>query len=131
MGQHDETGNDIKSPALLPERTGDRKPLELSQGERSLIYRRRMGFSQKQMAAISGVKRRKYSEMEIQGNNSLAIVAAVDPLTKAEECLIMRRRSGCTQQYCADSMGITRYWYNLMENGKAPSTKLEVFWNEG
>lgn len=131
MGQYDETTDDKQSSALLPERAGNGKPLEFSEGERSLIYRRRMGFSQKQMAALTGVKRRKYSEMETKGSNTLALVASVDPITAAEKCMIYRRRSGWTQQSCADLMGITRYWYNLMENDKAPSEKLEVFWNEG
>ena len=131
MGQHDETGNDSRVDALLPERPGDGETIVLSEGERALIYRRRMGFNQKQMAAISGVKRRRYGEMETRGSNTLAIVAIVEPITGAERCLILRRRSGWTQQACADLMGITRYWYNLMENGRAPSTKLEAFWNEG
>lgn len=131
MGQYDETTDDKQSSALLPERAGNGKPLELSEGECSLIYRRRMGFSQKQMAALTGVKRRKYSEMETKGSNTLGLAVLIDPITTAEKCMIYRRRSGWTQQSCADLMGITRYWYNLMENDKAPSEKLEVFWNEG
>ena len=129
MGQHDEAGDDRERGALFPERPRDGDTLELSEGERSLIYRRRMGFSQKQMAALAGVKRRRYSEMETEGTAKCNI--SVDPLTEAEKCLIWRRRSGWTQQACADLMGITRYWYNLMENGKAPSGPLEAFWDEG
>jgi len=131
MGQHDETRDDSGVAAILPERPGNREITDLSEGERSLIYRRRMGFSQKQMAAIAGVKRRRYSEMETKGSNTLAVAFVVLPLTGAEKCLIWRRRSGWTQQACADLMGITRYWYNLMENGKAGSEKLEAFWYEG
>jgi len=131
MGQHDETTDDSRSGTVLPERPGDGEAIVLSEGERALIYRRRMGFSQKQMAALSGVKRRRYSEMEVNGSNTLAVVASVEPLKPHELCLLWRRRSGWTQQACADLMGITRYWYNLMENGKVPSDKLEAFWNEG
>jgi len=128
MGQHDEAGDDRERGTVFPERPTSGETLDLSEGERSLIYRRRMGFSQKQMAALSGVKRRRYSEMETEGTAKCNI--SIEPLTGAEQCLIWRRRSGWTQQSCADLMGITRYWYNLMENGKVPSGKLEAFWNE-
>lgn len=131
MGQHDEATNDRESSSLLPKRPPTGASLNLSEAERTLIYRRRMGFSQKQMAELVGVKRRRYSEIETGGSNKFAVVADIEPLRPNEACLIWRRRSGWTQQACADLMGITRYWYNLMENGKAPSDALEVFWDEG
>jgi len=132
MGQYDETPDDSGSGTLLPERPGNGETLELSEGERALVYRRRMGLSQKAMAKSFGITRRIYSEKEANGTITLpGFMVVVEPITGAEQCLIWRRRSGWTQQACADLMGITRYWYNLMENGKAPSDKLEAFWNEG
>jgi DNA-binding XRE family transcriptional regulator len=132
MGQHDETGDDSGVASILPERPGDGEVIVLSEGERSLIYRRRMGLSQRAMAKSFGIDRRVYSEQETNDKISLpGFMVVVDPIEPHEQCLIWRRRSGWTQQACADLMGITRYWYNLMENGKAPSDKLEAFWNEG
>lgn len=131
VGQHDKTGDDSQFSPILPERPRDGEALNLSEGEQALIYRRRMRMSQKDMAALVGVKRRRYSEIEGKGSKVMAFAMAVEPLEPHEKCLVWRRRSGWTQQACADLMGITRYWYNLMENGKAGTTKLEAFWNEG
>lgn len=129
MGQHDTTGDDREGSSLLPERPAKGSSLKLSEGERALVYRRRMGFNQKQMAALLGIGRRRYGEREDEGTVKCNI--DVEPLKPHEQCFIWRRRSGWTQQSCADLAGITRYWYNLMENGKAPSDALEAFWNEG
>lgn len=133
MGQHDEAGDDCGSSLIFPERSTSRKSLDLSTGERWLIWRRRETISQSQVAESVNLPRRRYSEFELGiGNYVLHLDApAVDNLTEAEKCFIWRRRSGWTQQACADLMGITRYWYNLMENGKVTSEKLEAFWNEG
>ena len=132
MGQHDKARNDREVSSLFPEWPATGTTLSLSEAERALIHRRRMGLSQKQMAKSFGIKRRRYSEQET--NDTLKIpgfMIDISPLEQSELCLIWRRRSGWTQQACADLMGITRYWYNLMENGKAPSDALEAFWNEG
>lgn len=135
MGQHDETADDSRSRAVLPKRTGSTITSELSEGERALIYRRRMGISQKNMASSFGLSRRAYSEKEVDDTltlpDSFRIVVFASELTPGEKCLLWRRRSGWTQQECADLMGITRYWYNLMENSKVSADKLEAFWNEG
>ena len=82
------------------------------------------------MAKIIGVHRNTYGRAE-RGEAKVSMVPAVLPLLVHEECFLLRRRSGWTQKDCADLMGITRYWFNMMENGHAPCKKLEEFWYEG
>lgn len=131
MGQYDETSDDSGSGTVLPERIGSGETSQLSEGERALIYRRRMRLSQKAMAKSFGMDRREYGIAEANGTIKLkGFMVVVEPLEPHEQCFIWRHRSGWTQQECADLMGITRYWYNLMENGRAPSDRLEAFWNE-
>lgn len=131
MGQHDKTADDSGSETVFPERVGSGKASELSEGERALIYRRRMRLSQKDMAKSFGMKRREYGIAEANGDLKLpGFMVVVEPLEPCEQCFLWRYRSGWTQRECADLMGITRYWYNLMENGRAPSGRLEAFWNE-
>jgi DNA-binding XRE family transcriptional regulator len=90
-----------------------------------------MRLSQKAMAKSFGMKRREYGIAEAEGTLKLpGFMVVVEPLEPHEQCFLWRYRSGWTQQECADLMGITRYWYNLMENGRAPSDRLEAFWNE-
>lgn len=131
MGQHDEAADDRGSSSAFPERPGSGEVIELSTGECWLIWRRREEISQSKVAQSVKLTRRQYSEFELGiSNHSVHLeTPANGTLSEAEKCLIWRRRSGWTQQSCADLMDITRYWYNLMENGKAPSSKLETFWN--
>lgn len=131
MGQHDKAADDTGSGTVLPERVGSGKASDLSEGERALIYRRRMRLSQKAMAKSFGMDRREYGVAEAKGTLKLpGFMVVVEPLEPHEQCFLWRHRSGWTQQECADLMGITRYWYNLMENGRAPSDRLEAFWDE-
>lgn len=131
MGQHDETPDDRRGGAVLPERIGDGSVTGLSEGEKALLYRRRMRISQKAMAKSFSMTRREYGIAEANGTLKLpGFMIVVEPLEPHEQCFLWRHRSGWTQQECADLMGITRYWYNLMENGRASSDRLEAFWNE-
>lgn len=84
------------------------------------------------MAKRFNMKRRRYSEFESGDGEAVGVdVPAVLPLEPHEKCFIYRRRSGWTQQDCADKMGVARYWFMLMETGQAPCERLEAFWNEG
>lgn len=131
MGKHDKTSDDPGSGTLYAERIGNGEINDLSEAEKFLIYRRRHGFSQRQAAALTGVHRNTYGRLE-RGENveRTPVCPSVLPLRQNETCFLYRRRSGWTQQACADDMGITRFWYNLMENGKASSDKLMEYWNE-
>ena len=81
------------------------------------------------MAKIIGVHRNTYGRAE-RGEAKVAMVPVVTPLLAHEECLLLRRRAGWTQKNCADLMGVTRYWLNLMENGHVSCETLERFWDE-
>jgi DNA-binding XRE family transcriptional regulator len=77
------------------------------------------------------VHRNTYGRLE--RGDSVEVVPtcpSVLPLLQNEICFLLRRRSEWTQQECADNMGITRYWYNLMENGRVNSDPLMEYWNE-
>lgn len=50
-------------------------------------------------------------------------------LTQSEICFLLRRRLEKTQKACADEMGISRYWFNMMEQGKAPCKSLVEYWS--
>jgi DNA-binding XRE family transcriptional regulator len=80
------------------------------------------------MAQLVGISRRRYSEVETKGSNKIAFIMVVEPLQFHEKCLILRRRFGATQQECARILGVSRYWYNLMENGTVSSDRLEELW---
>lgn len=101
---------------------------ELTSGEKLVIWRRRHGLSQAQMALTMGVGKNKYCEMEIQGTAQEPVY--IGTLDLYELCYILRRRNEHTILYCAREMNISRYWYNLMELGKAPEERLVQYWIE-
>jgi len=94
-----------------------------------ILYRRRLEISQSEMAALFGVHREKYGMFERGEISELkADRPALGSLQDHEVCFIYRRRSGWTQEQSAALIGITRYWFNLMELGKAPCDPLKNFW---
>lgn len=140
MGKDDEARNDRGGGAVLPEPSGNGDTykvftgpwITLEHSEKLSIYRRRNKYSQTFMADLMGVHRNTYGRLE-RGENTVTNlqIPSVLPLYQHEACFIYRRRSETTQQHCADTMGVTRYWYNLMETGAANSDTLMEFWNEG
>ena len=141
MGQHDETPNVSRSGDLLREearRTEAREILKRAVGETSLnekllIWRRREGLSQRTAGALFGLSRSKYGSAERDQDPEGVTVPYVGELYSYEMCLILRKRSGWTISMCADQLGVSRYWYNLMELGKASPETLVQYWieNEG
>lgn len=137
MGQDDSARNDRERRSLHAENVGEGQAAELHSievkgltlREKALVFRRRLEISQGAMAAICGVHREAYGQFERDEGRELNFPApAVEPLEDHEKCFIHRRRSGWTQEACASRMGITRYWFNLMELGKAPCELLVKFW---
>ena len=51
-------------------------------------------------------------------------------LYQSEICYLLRRRSGKTQKSHADEMGISRYWFAMMELGKVPCKSLTEYWRD-
>lgn len=139
MAQDDSTADDRISRPLSAGETGQGSvdflhSIEVGQltlQECMILYRRRLEISQEQMACLFGVHREKYGMFERGQISQLkADRPALGSLQDHEKCFIFRRRSGWTQESCAELMGITRYWFNLMELGKAPVDLLLKFWGQ-
>lgn len=139
MGQHDQTSNvstcrdSVQREAgrtqahSLPEiTTGD-----LTVGEHLLIWRRREGYTQADAACLLGESRNAYGDRErCDLKSSARMLPFIGDLYSNERCFIMRRRSGWTIPMCADQAGVSRYWFNLMELGKASPERLIQYWIE-
>lgn len=135
VGQHDETADVSGSRDRIREGSGsgqanpvlDITVRGLTAGETWLIWRRRKGWTQKETADILGYDHESYGEMEryalVHEN-----VPNISELQDHEKCLIYRRRLKLTIQECADKFGISRYWFNRMELGKANSQTLVECW---
>jgi len=108
--------------------------LELSNCELLLINRLRSGLTQEQAADALDMTRNQYGLLErnetacVNGKFQFVSKEDILPLNDGEHCLILRRREDKTQEECADEMGITRFWFNQMEQGKAPSQPLIEHW---
>jgi len=102
----------------------------LTDGERLLIARRRSGESQETIARRHGITRNVYGRIERDDEEFRAGIALPElgELTDDEKCLLLRRRSGLTQEECAEYLGVTRFWFNQMETGKVPCSDLVKFW---
>lgn len=141
MGQHDQTTDVSGGDDSLREetrRTEARRVLEasvgeLNFGEKLTIWRRREGLSQRQAANRFGIGRNKYSDLEKVENSECIPTPHVGDLYSYEMCYILRKRSAWTIADCAEQIGVSRYWYNLMELGKASPERLVQYWieNEG
>lgn len=100
----------------------------LTTGETLLIARRRSGESQETIARRLGMTRNSYGRVERDDEEASIKLPELGELTEAEQCLILRRRSGLTQEECAEKLGIARFWFNQMEIGKVSCAELVKFW---
>jgi len=104
---------------------------DLTVGERLLVWRRREGYNQPDAACILGVSRYLYENLEHGvSEEPLKEMPHLSDLYSYEICFVMRRRSGWSIPQCADQAGVSRYWYNLMEQGKANPETLIKYWCE-
>lgn len=101
----------------------------LTDSERFLLYRRRMNWTQREMAEKFSLHRNTYGRIE-KGQNMMGVVEVpvIEELAPCEWCFLTRRRLGLSQQECADKMGISRVWLNKMEIGKTSCDALIRFW---
>lgn len=107
---------------------------DLTIGEKLLIWRRREGYTQRQAAAVLAMGITAYSQIERQDTKChLNNMPHLGDLYSFEICFILRRRSGWTIPMCAEQAGVSRYWYNLMEQGKVSPDRMIEYWgdNEG
>jgi transcriptional regulator with XRE-family HTH domain len=112
-------------------RIPDLTPSDLSPAEHLLIWRRREGYTQPVAAEVLGISLNSLIGVERKNDNSLFVcVPRIEKLHPHEICFILRRRSGLTIPECAEQAGVSRYWYNLMEQGKVCSDRLFQYWGE-
>jgi DNA-binding XRE family transcriptional regulator len=137
MGKDDSYRDDPISGSLYAEQDGEGSPAqlhsravgELTPREKLILYRRRLEFSQEQMAAVFGIHRETYGRIERgQVPQTDDVVGDLGGLSDHEKCYILRKRAGRKQIECAQEMGVTRFWFNQMELGKAPCDPLIEFW---
>jgi len=100
-----------------------------SQGERLLIDRLRRGESQVQAAKRLGYgKSRKIYQLMEADVRPCGIKVNIGSLKPHERARLMRRRVGKTQAEVAAELGVSRYWFNQMENGAVDCTTLLWYW---
>lgn len=107
--------------------------IALTNGELLLLRRKRDGLTQTQTAELYHVTPKLYGQWERdQTTAPFTMVgwARRLPLKPHERCLILRRRKRLTQATVARHMHCSRWWLNRMEQGKAPSDDLEVYWGD-
>jgi transcriptional regulator with XRE-family HTH domain len=104
---------------------------KLTDGERLLIWRKRMGVNQRWAAQEFAVSYKIYSLIE---RDELPILKRLQwvptSLEAHERCLLYRRRAGYTQKRVAEELEMSRYWINKMENGRAPCDDLLWYWEQ-
>jgi len=101
----------------------------LTSGERLLIDRRRRTERQEAAALRLGVSRAVYGAWERETRSDGPPVK-IGRLKVHERCLLYRRRVGCTQAAVADGLRCSRFWVNLMEQGRAPCDDLLWYWEQ-
>lgn len=125
-----ETGGDASSSSGSRQGKAGRLAAitNLTPGERLLIHRRRSGESQEATSRRLGMTRNAYGRLERDSEESRITTPQIGELSADEICLIHRRRSGKTQEECAEELGVTRFWFSLMETGKVSCEDLVAFW---
>lgn len=101
----------------------------LTEGERLLIERRRLGENQSQAAKRHGVRFDTYSWWERDLRSGDRPHVKIGKLSRGETCFILRRRLGLTRKQVADKVGVSGFWITQMEKEKANSTRLGEFWD--
>lgn len=136
--KYDTTGDERGGASPFPSRSASREVESvaslniqgLTDGEKLLIARRRSGESQETIARRHGITRNVYGRIERDDEDFRASIAIPElgELADDEKCLLLRRRSGLTQEECAEDLGVTRFWFNQMEMGKVSCSELVKFW---
>lgn len=96
----------------------------LSPGEKLLIWRKRMGYSQMEAASYFDVFYFVYKMAEYGVAKDFPYKKIKITLRPHEKCLILRKRMGKTQREIAEDFGICREWMIQQERGEVDCTKL-------
>ena len=113
--------------------------LKLKQHESLLIFRRRKGWNQGEMAQKLGVSHHEYKLLEygltsiaftIPANSKYVSWVNIAELLPHEKCLIYRKRAKISQAEVAKEMGISRTWLRMQETGEVDCAPLLRFWTK-
>lgn len=105
------------------------KVSDLTDGEKLIIDRRRLGETQGDAAQRLGMPESSYCCAELNQPCAWDVpTPALGKLEQHEMCLIRRMRSGYSQAAIAKRVGVSRYWLCQMERGIEPCERLVGYW---
>lgn len=98
-------------------------------GESLFIDRRRCEETQAKCARKFGVGRKTYQSWERSAEpRTRTVNRKVHRLYPHEYLTLLRRRTGFTQGYVAQELGVSTMWVARMELGTAPCKPLRAYW---
>lgn len=105
------------------------KELELTPGEKLMIWRRRQGWNQATAAEHFGISIFALKLAEYDKKGDIAKFRDIPfTLRNYEKCVIYRKRSGKTQPEIGVLIGIGREWLRMQELGEVSCNKLLAWW---
>jgi transcriptional regulator with XRE-family HTH domain len=104
--------------------------IELTLGESLFLLRKRNSWNQARAAKRCGISIDQYKMLEHDNLKKIPQRAHVSysELLPHELCLIYRRRAGLKQEFVAEQISVSRYWFGRIESGKADCSKLLAYW---
>lgn len=101
----------------------------ITEREAMVIYRRRQGWSQTELARQLRVSMRTLTDWEYGRRGDIPDWRQqVLPLVDHEVVFLYRRRSGQKVSDVARDLGVTPYWVSRMERGREPVHTLLGYW---
>ena len=100
----------------------------MTNGEKLLILRRRVGETQSQ--AAKRLKATLYTYRRWENDTEKSPNKNVGRLSDFEQCYVMRRRKEWSLEQMVKKVGVCRWWLCQMEKGEAPVERLVEFWNK-
>lgn len=100
--------------------------------EKLILYRRRRGLTQAQMAKENKLSLKAYQKRET-GKTPPSLSPPnieINDLTDAERCFLYRKRCSITQAEIAKDLNLSRYYVNQMELNKVSCDTLLWYWEQ-
>lgn len=101
---------------------------DLTNAERLLIERRRLGETKDGAAAAYDVSEYRYNRWEAGKDSDTAPRPALGRLAFREASFIQRRREGVSLADFAKLVGVSRWWLTQMEAGEVDDARLRDYW---
>ena len=100
----------------------------LTRGERLYLHRKRIGYSQIQMAVDQGVCLSEYRSRELDEEGTKVPYVTLSKVEPHEVYTILRRRAGKSRTELGEELQVSAYWVGQMEAGRAPLKRLQEYW---